>query len=195
MTRIRLLSSEMPDILPMRNRSPGIHLSDIIGDMCLIQGLYQKSDPNMVRLQLGNALEWAMIQRLQRHDPDRYAHFPETERDGIYITLDLLDRRLWRPNEFKLTDLSSSIQPGDPKFWKYETQVCAQSFAIGSQEGVVPVVHQRGNYKDVRDPVYHEWELAWSRDELRSNWDKLLRHRDRMLKSEYWKRIEQGGAR
>lgn len=214
MSTVTLLSSIMPDLLPMQDRSPGIHLSDIINDLSIRQGHYSPSPLNMARAQLGNALEWAMIERLMRHEPGRYIRLPEVEKDGVYCTLDLVDRlgdptrRLRRPNEFKLTwqtlvddpDLARGISSdggvGNKGFWKYETQACAQALVIGAEEAALPVTHMMGDYRKDRAPAYREWLYQWTRMERQRNWDKLLRHRDRMIaESDEWRRIAMGGER
>lgn len=196
MSTVALLSSTMPDLLPMQDRSPGIHLSDIINDLSIRQGHYAASPLNMARAQLGCALEWAMIERLMRHHPGRYIRLPEVEKDGVYCTLDLLDRHLRSPHEFKLTWQSLSSGPGSKGFWKYETQLCAQSHVINSDRGVLPVTFTMGNYRDDRSPAFREWEYIWEMEERQRNWDKLLRHRDRMIaESDEWKRIAMGGER
>lgn len=193
-----LISSIMPDILPMRGRSPGIHLSDIIRDLSIRQGHFKDGPLNMARANLGNALEWGLIERLMRQYPNRYMRIPEIERDGIYVTCDLADRHLRRPNEFKLTWMSSGKQePGSKGFWKYEMQLGAQAHLLGSDTGVLPVVFAMGDYAKQREPQYREYEYYWRRAERERLWkETICRHRDRMVEqSEYWRRVADGADR
>lgn len=200
MSKITLLSSTMPDLLPMRDRSPGIHLSDIINDISIKLGHYKPTPLNMARLQLGNAFEWAMIERLLRHHPGRYTRVPERYLDGIYITGDLFDKDLWRPNEFKMTWQSAAHTPAEFEneqgFWKYRVQACAQAKVMRSDSASIPILHPMGDYREHREPLYREWEERWTTSEVDKNWSNLTRHRDEMISSsERWRRIADGEDR
>lgn len=200
MSTITLLSSTMPDLLPMLDRSPGIHLTDITTDLAIKMGHFKPSPLNMARLQLGNALEWAIIERMLRHDPKRYVRIGERELDGIYITGDIFDKRLWVPNEIKLTWQSLKSRPDEVEsatgFWMRRAQVCAQAKVMRADRGVIPIVHIMGDYKKQREPAYREWEERWSKQEVDNNWDNLQRHRDEMIQtSERWRRIAMGEDR
>lgn len=91
---IRLVSSALPDLLPMRGRSPGPHASVIIGDLCTRLGLYDKRDADafpVTRAQLGCALEDTLAARFAQDDPVRYRRGSELARDGIHVTPDFWD--------------------------------------------------------------------------------------------------------
>lgn len=200
MSKITLLSTTMPDLLPMLDRSPGIHLSDIINDISIRLGHYKPTPLNMARLQLGNAFEWAMIERLLRHHPGRYTRVPERYLDGIYITGDLFDKSLWRPNEFKMTWQGAVDTPAEfankTGFDKYRKQACAQAKVMRSDSASIPILHPSGDYKSRREPLYREWEERWTQAEIDRNWDNLLQHRDEMIaSSERWRRIADGEDR
>lgn len=200
MSKVTLLSSTMPDLLPMLDRSPGIHLSDIINDISIRLGHYKPSPLNMARLQLGQAFEWAMIERLLRHYPGRYTRVPERCLDGIYITGDLFDKSLWRPLEFKLTWQAAVDTPAEfankTGFDKYRKQACAQAKVMRSDSAVIPILHPSGDYKSRREPLYREWEERWTQAEIDRNWNNLCEHRDEMVKSsERWRRIADGEDR
>ncbi len=200
MSIIRLLSAEMPDLLPMLDRSPGIHLSDIINDISISLGHYKPTPLNMARLQLGNAFEWALIERWLRHYPGRYARVGEMHRDGIYVTGDVFDKELWRPAEAKCTFQSAVHTPDEFRnktgYLKYRWQACAQAKVMRSDSAVIPIVHPLGDYKAHREPLYREWEEQYSRKEINDNWNMLSRHRDEMIRSsERWRRIANGEDR
>lgn len=200
MSRLTLLSSEMPDLLPMVDRSPGIHITDIINDIAVRLGHYKPSPLNMARLQLGQAFEWAIIERLRRHDPQRYVRIPEQQKDGVFVTLDALDRHLWAPIEVKATwksvlNTAAEIE-SSTAYWNRRTQLCAQAAVMRSETGILPVLSINGNNRDDRAPAYREWQEEWSRREVQGNWDKLLAHRDEMVRlSSRWKRIALGEDR
>lgn len=200
MSRITLLSTEMPDLLPMLDRSPGIHLSDIINHISISLGHYKPTPLNIARAQLGSTFEWAMIERLLRHYPGRFTRVPERYLDGIYITGDLFDKSLWRPHEFKMTWQSAAHTPAqfdnEQGFWKYRTQACAQAKVMRSDSAVIPILHAMGDYREQREPLYREWVERWSQREIDKNWDKLRDHRDEMIaSSERWRRIADGEDR
>jgi len=91
---IRLVSTSLPDLLPMRTRSPGPHASVIIGDLCTRLGLYDKRDADafpVTRAQLGCALEDTLAARFVQDDPARYQRGSELTRDGIHVTPDFWD--------------------------------------------------------------------------------------------------------
>lgn len=87
-----LITSEMPDLLPQRHRSVGPHVSEGISHLCVQLGHFDaiRSFP-VAWGQLGCALEWATIERLQRHCPGRFAKGRELQRDGVYGTPDIID--------------------------------------------------------------------------------------------------------
>lgn len=187
----------------MVDRSPGIHLTDIINDIAIRLGHYRPSPPsslNMARLQLGQAFEWAIIERLRRHDPHRYVRIPEREMDGVYVTLDAFDRHLWAPTEVKTTwksvlNTAAEIE-SSTAYWNRRTQLCAQAAVMRSETGILPVLSINGDNRSDRAPAYREWQEEWSRREVQSNWDKLMAHRDEMVRlSSRWKRIALGEDR
>lgn len=184
----------------MRDRSPGIHLSDIIGDIAIKLGHYRPTPLNMAQLQLGNTFEWALIERWMRHYPGRYVRVGERELDGIYITGDVFDKDLWRPAEAKFTFQAAVHTPEEfnnkTGYLKYRWQACAQAKVMRSDSATIPILHPRGDYRDHPEPLYREWEERYSKRELDDNWDRLRSHRDEMIKSsERWRRIANGEDR
>jgi hypothetical protein len=92
LARVTLLSARFPDLLPMRGRSPGVHVSDVIRGICVRLGYFDEhKDLSTAWAQLGQAHEQAIINRLTRHYPGRYEIPGELECDGLYLTPDLVD--------------------------------------------------------------------------------------------------------
>lgn len=185
MSDIRLISSGIPNLLPMQGRSPGIHHSDVLSDLCIRLGHYEKSEMSMSRVQLGCAFEDIIADRYSRHDPDRYIRPGELDIDGLPITLDLLDTYRYGPDEIKLTWMSSKWAPDDEKFLRYRWQVMSQCIACRSRIGRRHVGHINGDYKSF-NVDYFVWEEVFSKQELDNHKTMILRHRDRMLR-EGWK--------
>src|SRR5688500_6103953 len=124
MPTVELVSSVMPQLLPMEGRSPGIHVSEIIHNLYVRLKHYDpREEVNQAQFELGNAWEWAIIARHERHDPKRFLRLGELELDGLYGTPDLGDVVEDAIREFKATWLSVKWGPGSKKFWMYETQV------------------------------------------------------------------------
>lgn len=199
---VTLLSDQMPDLLPMQGRSPGLHLSDVINDLSIIQGHYQRPDANdphldhkqkvlAARFAIGNTFEWAMIQRMKLDNPDRYWQCGELPGfDGLVCTPDIVDKWHWRPDEFKFTweSLRYAQTPEQvltsEKFWKRKTQLAYQALCLGTNEGTLPIMHPMGDYSygELGGPAYRQWLWQWTKQELIDNRDRLLSHRDTMIK-------------
>ncbi len=199
---IILLSEGLPDLLPIQDRSPGVHVSDIIKCLCIKFGHYREDenpsdDPiYRTRLQLGAALEWAIIQRYERTYPDEYMVPPEIELDGIYGHPDLLYLALEAVKEIKLTDRSSAGSPTvddsyliggyipapldhpirSRKFLRDWWQLKAYCYMIEWPLGLLEICHQRGNYREIR-LAHRVWQCEFTSASLRSNWRMLLNHK------------------
>jgi hypothetical protein len=182
MGKIILLTDEMPELLPMMNRSEGIHVSSIINQLCIDQGVF-KDDRSMDRGQaeLGCALEYAITRRLELTHPDRYVSVGEIEKDGIFGTPDLIDCVDGWDNEIKLTWMSSNHKPDSDKFWRYWAQVKAYSYMMGLDRGKLRVCHIMGDYRGCKT-AYREWGQKFSRQELLENWITLLSKAETMRK-------------
>jgi len=88
---IRILSRSLPDLLPMRGRSLGVHVSTVISDLCVRLGMYAASDPDsfpVTRTQLGSALEDSIATRFAADSPGTYVRASELVREGLYVTPD-----------------------------------------------------------------------------------------------------------
>lgn len=183
---ITLLSSGIPNLLPMRDRSPGLHHSDVLSDLCVRLGHYEKSDMDMTRLQLGCALESIIALRYTEEFPGRYIQPGELMLGGdLPITPDLLDTLFYIPEEIKLSWISSRHDPSSEKFQRFWWQVASQCCALKTSTGRLNITHLRGDYKGME--IHHNvWEREFTKQELVSHEAMILRHRDRML-AEGWK--------
>lgn len=187
MGEIRLVAEGLPDLLPMLHRSPGVHVSHVINDICIRLKHYTPDDPEesddgggrLTRMGLGSAWEWALIQRYERHWPGRYVVLGELERDGLYGTPDLFDTEETAVHEMKATWMSTARGANDVKFWKYWRQLQAYCAMLGVTKGVLHVVYVNGNYKFGTPgslPRYRVWECEWSKEEIERSWASLVRH-------------------
>lgn len=180
MPTVTLLADVMPSLLPMTGRSPGVHISNIIHHLCVKLKHYVPSDaPNLAQWELGNAWEWAVIERYCRHDPSRYHRLGELEFDGLFGTPDMVDLVDDAVHEFKCTWMSVKWQPGSKKFWKYERQAMSYCHMLGWTKARLEVMFVAGNYIKAdaeRFAKYRKWEYNFTKDELKRNWQMLKRH-------------------
>lgn len=182
---IELVTNTLPDLLPMRHRSPGLHVSSIIHDLCVNHLHHYKpstADRNTTRMQLGCALEDSIAARFAAQYPNRYIQLGEAIIDGIPGTSDLYDLDLDEPTEIKLTWMSSRHDPLSDKFWRYWTQVGCYAQQTDSLTTGLIVVHVNGDYKS-NEVIANHWRRHWTATERQKNWDMIRRHRDRMLSS------------
>ncbi len=174
MGKITLITDEMPSLLPMQGRSEGVHISTVIHDLCIRLGHFKGDlDPNQAWFELGNALEWAIIQRMEREFPGRYIQPGELELNGLYGTPDLWDLDEWLTIEIKCAWMSSKHQPDDDKFWRYWTQVKAYCKMAGMDRAHLYVTHINGDYTKV-GPDFRVWEQVFTQEELDENWAMLV---------------------
>ncbi len=188
-----LLREGFPPFTSAQERTPGLHLSTIISDLCVSLGMY---DPTrgipMVKAELGNMLETCLAERLALEDPDRYYRVWDERlqrwrndlevydaRDGVYMTLDLLDMTDWAVEDFKLTWLSARHRIDSAKLAKFWWQVKGYCHGIGAKIGRLYPVYPIGEY-DSGDAVARRWEVRYTRKQLDDNWSMLMRHRDAM---------------
>lgn len=177
----KLVSRGIPDLLPMTDRSAGVHISEIIYDLCIQLGVFEESDegPDMTRMQLGQALEHAIIQRYREQDKKRYIQPGEQECDDLFGTPDLMDIIEWAIHEIKLTWMSSNRGLDDKKLWKYLVQLKAYCYMVKTLVGYLHVCFINGDYKygtPGGQPTYIVWRFEFTKQELEENWKMLTTH-------------------
>ena len=177
---VTLIAENMPVLLPMQGRSSGVHISTIINDLCIRLGHYDpKEDFNQSQLEIGNAFEWAIIERMSLNNPGRYIRPGELTVDGRHGTPDLFDMNVEAVDEFKCTWMSVKNGPGSKKFWKYETQIKAYCHMVGWLVSHLHVLHLNGDYSFGRmsgPPMYRCYRYVFTQSELTANWSMLMAH-------------------
>lgn len=183
MGEIKLIADKMPNILPMTGRShDGIHVSEVIHDLCVRLGHYTPRDDeewNQAQLELGNAFERSIIDRLEEHSKGRYFKPGELELDNIYGTPDLIDVTDEAVHEMKCTWASSRHQYDHegPKLWKYWLQLRSYCHMLGWTTGRLHVMFVNGGYTYDKGsgPEYRCWEQKFTKKELEQNWNMIRR--------------------
>lgn len=174
----RLLTDKMVELFPQHGRSPGKHVSTAIHKVMrsLYPDRFGGDEPmNQTRLNLGNALEHAIIEALARDHPDRYARPGQLEFEDVFGTPDLWDINEWCCVEVKLTWASSSRAEDieDPWFWRYWAQLKSYAHMAGQTKGRLIIVFVNGNYRygtPEGQPTCMMWEEEWGPEELEENW-------------------------
>jgi hypothetical protein len=159
-------------------RSPGLHLSTIIRSICqsLEPAKYTDGPVNPLYTDPGFTFEkvletaWANRQR---------AHFRpgEVERDGIIGSpdyIDLCNGEEWLI-ESKMTEMSMTGAPLEPKFRKWLWQIAAYCHMLGMTRSRLHVLWLKGDYKKVRR-AYEVYEIIWTSEELEATWKLLTDH-------------------
>lgn len=184
-SEIKLIRTGIPQLLPIEDREPGLHISGIISSLCVQLGHYppkdEWSESDITRMQLGCALEDTLALRWTQEYPDRYIQLGGLEVDGLHGTPDFYDVVDNAIEEVKLTWMSSRHEPDSEKFWRYWVQIKAYCHMLGTRVGRLHVCHAMGNYKfdEEGGPQYNVWERTFSNQELDENWRMLKSHGER----------------
>lgn len=93
-------------------------------------------------------------------------------------TPDALDTEDWMIEEWKATWMSCRQPITDPKFWHYWVQVMAYCYMVGTTRARLRVLFVNGDYShgDESGPRLLGWEVEFTEQELKENWDMLLNH-------------------
>ncbi len=178
----RLIRTDMAELFPQTRRSKGKHVSASIFKImhAIHPDRFTDRPIDMLRANLGNAVEHAICEGLAQQDPFRYVRPGELEHEGWYGTPDLWDVADMDDNatiEVKLTWASSrrAEDPEDEHFWRYWTQLKTYCHFANHHRGQLVVVFVNGNYSKDRDdpdngPQIRMWEDVWDDDELADNW-------------------------
>jgi hypothetical protein len=193
---IAFLSQGIPDLLPSRDRSAGLHHSTVLSDWMVRSGYWTPKEreelhaqhthsPGVIsRMQLGLAFEDIIINRYSRHYPKRYIRSGEFDIDGLIITPDLIDLTDGSPDSIKLTWLSSRHEIGSDKFLYHWMQLKSECVALETDISRLHICHINGDYTyDQENPVhFNVWQGMFNKRELESHRTLILRHRDRMIR-------------
>ncbi|MFA5186648.1 MAG: hypothetical protein WC551_09250 [Patescibacteria group bacterium] len=157
------------------DRSPGIHLMDIIKDMSheLFKTGTNMGAPDFLQFEKGFVWERA----LSRAFGDGLASRPgEIICDGIAcspdgITVD--DEGNLVVEEYKCTTMSSSKSP--EAIWTWKMQAMGYCHAVGVNVAIFRVFYLMGDYKGMK-PVYVVWRLEFTDNEVEDAWMSIVNH-------------------
>lgn len=163
-------------------RSPGVHASDIYGD--LFKKLEPKrydypDDGNPMLMVLGTAWErhFEYLLKLNGIEVERPDEFMSPE--GIAYSPDLIIfNGITRLGEIKYTSMSADDLPTEvtnvlpPKLDKYLCQMKLYAFWLGLNDGWLAGLFNHRPW----DPQFRMFDLHWEDDELRDNHAMCMNH-------------------
>jgi hypothetical protein len=185
MGNIYLVSTIMPSLLPMKNRSKGVpHVSRIVNMICLRLGIVEESSfvPHN-KMSLGQAFEYARIKMYQEDEPGRFVQPGEIIVDGIAGTPDLYDIMLGVVTEIKHTRLSSRHPIDSPKFKRFRWQLKSYVYMmreLGKTDGTcgrLEIMFDQGDYKS-GDVDYREYMEIYDNHELDQHWQMIVENKE-----------------
>lgn len=170
----RQVSATLLEDLFHQERTHGRHVSSAIHRIMrqVHPDRFGDSPIEMVRMNLGTAVENALAEGLERKYPGRYIRMGELEFDGHYGHLDLFDTERMAVVEIKLTwaSVRRAEDIEDEWFWRYWFQGRAYCKMLGVNTVVLMIVFLVGDWKQNSSPVGLEWEWTFSQDEIDETW-------------------------
>ena len=186
--KCKLLTDQMQYAGSGVERSPGLHLSDVIREIGQELGMVPKDGENSGwDLPLAGEVGFLWEDVLGSVLGYRAGTRPgEVVVDGIAGSPDGIE---WESTgkpilaEYKAT--WKSVRNGDPSDnWKWMVQVKGYCYMISKAYNLhcnrvrFRVLHINGDYKPP-SPKYREWLLTFTKRELQENWDMILNHANR----------------
>lgn len=173
-----------------QERTPGLHLSDIIKRIMVERDPERFSDPLIaMRLEVGFIWE-QIIERALRDRLPNLIRIGEIEEDGILMTPDALEADGNVLEEWKATTKTSSEKQTKDSFetdlWYWLMQVKAYARRMGVLRARIRVFYLngdygKGQYKDGKRPPLvpqvYRYELEFTQRELDENWRTILSYK------------------
>lgn len=157
-------------------RSPGVHASDIYGDLFAFldpKRYAHDEPPNPLLLALGTAwekhLEYLLVKNgIKAHRPGELMS-PE----GLAYSPDLIIfNGVVRCGEIKLTSMAVREEPDDPAFAKYLCQIKLYCYWMELQHAWLGVLFLREPW----NPQFRAWNLTFTARELQENYQMIRNH-------------------
>lgn len=188
---MRVREEPFNPILPDSSiRSDGYHLSQILKWILtnLDPSTYKQDeiDDGLRALwEIGfiweDAIADAMARRFEKVSSRKIVQ-QEVFLDGVYMTPDAFDLKLWELDEYKFTRISSDREITDVKFRHWIWQAKAYLHFYGANVANLIVMHVMGNYRDKSFPIAKRWVLTFSDQEIAANWRMILKAKENMEK-------------
>jgi hypothetical protein len=153
-------------------RSPGLHLSDVIRDLEKALGTDRSGSGWDMDPTWNTGLLWEEVLSTAYRD-HMIIRVGEVVKDGIIMTPDGLNIDTYELEEYKATWKSSKNKPWDNNKWMW--QVKAYCLALDTLVCVMRVLYVVGDYKG-SGPQYVCCRLQFTELELAENWQMLVNH-------------------
>lgn len=187
------------DTIQAGERSPGIHLSDVIREVERMLGRAKQGQDDKTsqsaRLQFEKGFLWESIfsycwaRRYGKQVRETLITPGEKVVDGIACTIDFLDINDYCLIECKATARSiNKLEAFETNFWTWLVQVKAYLYVIRGTHARMPIIFLCGNYKPPF-PQAVMVELEFSPSELQDNW-AMLRNTANQMRQRGWKRAQ-----
>lgn len=164
----------VPKSLMVVERTPGLHLSQIINSLANESGLDQYQEHTggpTLRMEFGFLWEDVLTLALKERLPHRMG---EVVLDGIIMSPDGAgwDGR-WELAEYKATWKSSNSNPADN--WRWMTQIRSYCHALSSNVCNMFIFYVNGDYRNNGPQSYH-YRISFTDRELEENWAMIINH-------------------
>jgi hypothetical protein len=191
-------------VLPSsEGRSPGIHVSSIIRNIAMENGILQVNEVDelslieahsitdpvaLARIGLGIGWERYYIPEVLTRYHNVDDHPPEAFLDGIYMSKDgesvsviiTVEGPRWAKviHEVKCTYKSINTVGDLTRQWMWLAQIKAYCKAANTRFAVLHVMFVCGDYTYPIKPVPLAWQIEFTDQEIESNWDLLREYKD-----------------
>jgi hypothetical protein len=161
-------------------RSPGLHVSQIYGDVMKTVDPKRFGDGELPwgKVATGLMFERAIETALSAvfHDANNELMRPgEFELDGIACSPDTIDFKQWVLYEFKCTWMSARQEIIDKKFMHWIIQIKAYCKVLSMRRAILYILFVNGKY-DGEGPIMRKVELTFEQHEIDANWNMLVKH-------------------
>lgn len=164
-------------------RAEGLHVSDLYNGFyrSTKPGRYQSEvEPGVEFRALGLAWEQYLEKRLlasgiEARRPGQFT-LPTPTGQPVSWNPDLyiVDGNRERGGEMKLTWMSASDDFTNPKFDKYHSQTKCYGHLMQLPDWRFYVMHIMGNGKGRRDPVFHAFDVTYTKREMEEEWRTMM---------------------
>lgn len=174
-----MLVTVLPVVIDLKDsvdRPKGLHVSQIIGDICkqLYPDVYGQA-LNVEKVTAGRTFEDWLERGFQEAQSGIFRP-PPLQVDGVWLSPDGVNPDPYQIEEYKLTWYSSTDwDPGCKRAWPWKIQIMAYCYALGVTEARLTVFFVNGNYKPPK-PEVRQYQLTFTELELQETWLMLINH-------------------
>lgn len=168
-------------------RTPGLHISEIYGDLYrrLEPKRFTGGEPDPLLLEAGLSFEHMLEEGLKARMAVRPGEFVSPE--GILMSPDLvMFNGGVKVGEIKLTWMSCREMPTEranylpPRFSRWAMQIMAYCHVMDTREAKLIAFFVNGDYGKQRGPQLRAWDIEFTQRELDDNWAQLIQHAESM---------------